>query len=288
MNKRMQEKLHRWLPRVAVLSLLVFFSSCLFDAFYVDPRRVREWRKADAARLLAKGKKEEALRTREGGLRAALERVSAVIETLDGNRQTQEALMEAVAQEKSIGEVWVTDDEGHIVYYGRHRPPLRNVENYPLPTLHRRLDSLPAGLLQPMQRTGILLISVIGGYETSPTGALREMLPKHLIYPREVEAARVEVGRVRGGLIAAVVSQPSWGIPFPETSERLRLIGNLTTLAIAAGLIAFWITIPSWMLLDARRRGERAAAWGLFGLLGNVMALVIYLLVRRDPQEETA
>ena len=26
-------------------------------------------------------------------------------------------------------------------------------------------------------------------------------------------------------------------------------------------------------------------AWGLFGLLGNVMALVVYLLVRRDPEE---
>ena len=68
-----------------------------------------------------------------------------------------------------------------------------------------------------------------------------------------------------------------------ERTERLRLIGNLTTLAILGGLIAFWIAIPAWMLLDARRRGERAAAWGLFGLLGNVMALVVYLLVRRDP-----
>ncbi len=285
MNERVREKLHRWLPRVTVLSLLVFLSSFLFDAFYVDPRRQREWREADAARWLAKAAREEALRTREGELRAALERVSAVIETLDGNRQTQEALMEAVAQEESIGEVWVTDAEGDIVYYGRHRPPLRNVENYPLPTLHRRLDSLPEGLLQPMQRTGILLISVIGGYETSPTWPPRETIPEHLIYPQEVEATRVEVNRVRDGLIAAVVSQPSWDNPFPKRSERLRLIGNLTTLAIAAGLIAFWGTIPSWMLLDARRRGERAAVWGLFGLLGNVMALVVYLLVRRDPEE---
>ena len=283
MNKRMQEKLHRWLPWVAVLSLLVFLSSCLFDAFYVDPRRDREWREVEAALQLAKAANEEALRTREAELRAALERGSAAIETLDGNRLTQEALIAAVAQEESIGEVWVTDDEGDIVYYGRHRPPLRNVENYPLPTLHRRLDSLPEGLLQPMQRTGILLISVLGDYEIS-SSIDRQMLPMHLARRGK---RHVEMRPIRGGLIAAVVSQPPWHNPFPERSERLRLIGNLTTLAIAAGLIAFWLTIPSWMLLDARQRGERAAAWGLFGLLGNVMALVIYLLVRRDPEEET-
>ena len=73
--------------------------------------------------------------------------------------------------------------------------------------------------------------------------------------------------------------------PEPDPHERLesgsaqRLLGGLRPELRAV------VTIPSWMLLDARQRGERAAAWGLFGLLGNVMALVVYLLVRRDPEE---
>ena len=49
-------------------------------------------------------------------------------------------------------------------------------------------------------------------------------------------------------------------------------------------LILFWLSIPAWMVLDAQKRRERAAVWGLFGLLGNVIALVVYLLVRENEQ----
>ena len=259
---------------MAVLSLVVFIFSRLFDAYYVGPRQHVETNVFYAAQELRK----EALRTREGELRAALERVSAVIDTLDGNRQTQEALMEAVAQEGSIGEVWVTDAHGHIVYYGRHRPPLRSVETYPLPALHQRLDSLPEGLLQPMQRTGILLIWILGDYEGTRSPA------RHLaIDPHGRGKRHVEMSRLRDGLIAAVVSPP--GDTYLQRSERLRLLGNTSHILFLGSLLAFWITIPSWMALDACKRRERASIWGLFGLLGNVMALVIYLLVRREEGE---
>ncbi len=274
MNERVREKLHRWLPRVAVVSLAVFIFSRLFDAYYVGPRQHVETNVFYAAQKL----KKEALRTREGELRAALERVSAAIDTLDGNRQTQEALMEAVAQEGSIGEVWVTDARGHIVYYGRHRPPLRSVETYPLPALHQRLDSLPEGLLQPMQRTGILLISVLGDYEGTSSPAWHLAIDPHGRGKRHVE-----MSLIRDGLIAAVVSPPE--DTYLQRSERLMLLGNISHILFLGSLLVFWITIPSWMALDASKRRERASIWGLFGLLGNAMALVVYLLVRRDDEE---
>lgn len=296
MNERMQESLHRWLPRIAVASMVVSVGSFLFVEYHVVPRRDTE----SELRLEEQHLYKEALETRTVDTRAALERISGLIETLDGNRQIQEALSEAVALEESIAEVWVTNAQGLIVYYGRHSPPLLNVAEYALlGPLPRLLDTVPEDLLEPMQRTAILLPAVIGAYWDRMSSLDADTLSKlahstqswstvHLLW---LAPPQVEMRRLRDGLIAAVVSQPasadrygrSW-----ERTEELRLIGNLTTLAIAAGLIAFWITIPSWMLLDARRRGERAAAWGLFGLLGNVMALVIYLLVRRDPQEETA
>ena len=36
--------------------------------------------------------------------------------------------------------------------------------------------------------------------------------------------------------------------------------------------------------LGRQKRREKAAIWGLFGLLGNMIALVVYLLVRENGQ----
>ena len=302
MNERTQEHLHRWLPWTSVAGVLVSLAAFVFVEYYVVPRHRAERNIHQEARshyLVAE-------ETRASELRPALERIAALIDTLDGNPRTQEALGKAVAREGSIGEVWVANAKGLIVYYGRHEPPLRNVAQYPLHTVARLLDEVPEGLLEPMQRTAVLLPAVIGGYWYQvPPMPDPDMFPKHLV--RSTEPLRlasrrpVEMMRVRDGLIAAASQStlaPELGVkakapPDPsiqsmERSERLRLLGNLATLAILAGLIAFWISIPSWMLLDARQRGERAAAWGLFGLLGNLIALVVYLLVRRDDDSEAA
>jgi len=48
------------------------------------------------------------------------------------------------------------------------------------------------------------------------------------------------------------------------------------------GLLGYWLALPLWTWLDARQRGDRAWTWSIFVLLGNVMALLAYLLVR-DP-----
>ena len=160
MSERLKDTLHRWLPKLTILSLLVLFASFVFLEFYVVPRRTAavedrdEWR--DRFR--------EDEQARAGEAKAALERIVGLIDTLDGNVQTQRALSEAVAQEEAIGEVWVTNAQGLIVYYGRHTPPIRNVADFPLGTLTELLETMPEGLLQPIQRTAILLPTVIGGH----------------------------------------------------------------------------------------------------------------------------
>ncbi|MDE2734753.1 MAG: hypothetical protein OXI72_10205, partial [Gemmatimonadota bacterium] len=64
--------------------------------------------------------------------------------------------------------------------------------------------------------------------------------------------------------------------------ERLSLLRNTTGIAALASFILFWLFIPAWMALDAQKRREKTAVWGLFGLLGNMIALVVYLLVREN------
>ncbi|MCY4604928.1 MAG: hypothetical protein OXE49_11915 [Gemmatimonadetes bacterium] len=297
MNERLKDTLHRWLPKLAILSVLVMLSSYLFAEYYVRPRfdaAAKEDRDKRHHRIEEYKQKKEA---KAGELKAALERIVGLIDTLDGNKQTQETLSKAVAQEEVIGEVWVTNAQGLIVYYGRHIPPVHNVADFPLGFLTEILNVVPEDVISPIQRTAILLPTIIGGhwYRISSFSSLTvgiDMIPKHLIIsteePISIHGRRiVEMNRVKDGLIAATISRPQYNPPLQERSEeseRLRLWLNIITLVALIGLILFWLSIPAWMTLDAQKRRERAAVWGLFGLLGNMIALTVYLLVRQNER----
>ena len=298
MNERLKDTLHRWLPKLTILSVLVLLASFLINEYYVDPRydaAAKEDRDKRHHHLQEYKQRKEAKAVE---LKAALERIVGLIDTLDGNRQTQEALSRAVAQEEAIGEVWVTNAQGLIVYYGRHIPPVRNVADFPLGFLTKILNMVPEDVISPIQRTAILLPTIIGGHwyrVSSSFSSLSvgiDIIPKHLIISTEEPISiyggeLVEINRVKDGLIAATVSRSQYNPPLQERSEeseRLSLLRNTTGIAALAGLILFWLSIPAWMALDAQKRRERATAWGLFGLLGNMIALVVYLLVRENGQ----
>ena len=298
MNERLKDTLHRWLPKLTILSVLVLFTSFLINEYYVAPRSdaaAKEDRDKRDQHLQEYKQKKEATAVE---LKAALERIVGLIDTLDGNKQTQEALSKAVAQEEAIGEVWVTNAQGLIVYYGRHIPPVRNVADFPLGSLTKILNMVPEDVISPIQRTAILLPTIIGGHWSRVSHSFSsltvgiDMIPKHLIISTEEPISRyggelVEMNRVKGGLIAATVSRSQYNPPpqeRSEESERLSLLRNTTGIAAFASFFLFWLFIPAWIALDAQKRREKAAVWGLFGLLGNMIALVVYLLVRENGQ----
>ena len=298
MNERLKDTLHQWLPKLTILSVLVLLASFLINAYYVAPRydaAAKEDRDKRHHHLQEYKQRKEAKAVE---LKAALERIVGLIDTLDGNRQTQEALSRAVAQEEAIGEVWVTNAQGLIVYYGRHIPPVRNVADFPLGFLTEILNMVPEDVISPIQRTAILLPTIIGGHwyrissSFSSLSVGIDIIPKHLIIsteePISIYGRRlVEMNRVKDGLIAVTVSRSQYNPPLQERSEeseRLSLLRNTTGIAALAGFILFWLSIPAWMALDAQKRRERATVWGFFGLLGNMIALVVYLLVRENEQ----
>ena len=302
MNERLKDTLHRWLPKLAILSVLVPLVLLLINEHYVDPRYAAAAKEDQDKRHHHVQEYKQEYKQREKAkavaLKAALARIVGLINTLDGNQKTQQALIEAVAQEEAIGEVWVTNDQGLIVYYGRHIPPIRNVADFPLGTLTEILNMVPEDVLSPMQRTAILLPTIIGNHWHSFSSPISsssvgiEIIPRHLIIssmePISMYGSElVEMARVKDGLIAATVSRPQYNPRLQERSEEsegLRLWRNIITLVALIGLILFWLSIPAWMTLDAQKRRERAAVWGLFGLLGNMIALVVYLLVRENGQ----
>jgi hypothetical protein len=80
-----------------------------------------------------------------------------------------------------------------------------------------------------------------------------------------------------GGMLGAIgvrYDRSFWISAVPEAAWIALVLGFALFLAI------YWISVPAWTFLDARERGEKAWIWGAFTLVGNVIALVAYLLAR--------
>jgi hypothetical protein len=55
-------------------------------------------------------------------------------------------------------------------------------------------------------------------------------------------------------------------------------------------LLIIWIAVIVWVYRDAERRGMNGVLWALLVLIGNIIGLIIYLIVRSDSlsyQSET-
>jgi hypothetical protein len=66
----------------------------------------------------------------------------------------------------------------------------------------------------------------------------------------------------------------------PWVSARPGVAWILLVIGFALSFQMYWISVPAWTFLDARDRGEKAWVWAVFTLVGNVIALVAYLLAR--------
>lgn len=52
-------------------------------------------------------------------------------------------------------------------------------------------------------------------------------------------------------------------------------------------LLIIWIAVIVWVYRDAERRGMNGILWALLVLIGNLIGLLIYLIVRSDASRET-
>ncbi|HSV92378.1 MAG TPA: hypothetical protein VLH81_04850 [Desulfobacterales bacterium] len=103
-----------------------------------------------------------------------------------------------------------------------------------------------------------------------------------------VESGNADHADVYGSLIRAV-RNPAGGMLGAigvryERSFWVSTVPEAAWLALVLGFAIFlgvsWLSVPAWTFLDARDRGENAWVWTVFTLVGNVIALVAYLLAR--------
>jgi hypothetical protein len=93
------------------------------------------------------------------------------------------------------------------------------------------------------------------------------------VFATLVRTVRNEAGEPLGAIGVRYDRSP-WVGGMPEATWIALILGFALFLAI------YWISVPAWAFLDARDRGEKAWIWGAFTLIGNVIALVAYLLAR--------
>jgi hypothetical protein len=57
---------------------------------------------------------------------------------------------------------------------------------------------------------------------------------------------------------------------------------RLPMLLLPLALLALWIYVIVWVYRDAERRGMNGLLWALLVLVGNIVGLIIYLIIRSE------
>lgn len=284
MNGRLELMMHRWSSRLAIGGVV------LAGLALVVLQVINDYSHPPTLEVIKLDR-----RVVSDSLRSTLAEVAQLLPTLNGNSRVQSAVASVVAGKDSnfVKELWVADEEGNIVYFGRHRPILPKIQALVSRNVLDVIDAVPVEVLPPIQRLSVIMAFAIRaafdlsydyyGHQIEGIVESSSLIEMHVTGSMLSEGRCVALQPIPGGLIAAVGYTEIWppykpgimttGIAFWRTVDGI---------VFGIGLAIYWFSLPLWVVTDARRRQEKAVAWGLFTLLGNVVALVLYLLVRRE------
>jgi hypothetical protein len=187
------------------------------------------------------------------------------ISSLQPDQITDPAFIELVDQERNakyISQIWLFDQEGLLVYPTDMPFSGELAEESAVLQVKQMLSTLPEGTLTKEQRMLMLVGSAI-----QAEGEHSD------VFHYRVTSLKSQSGEIVGYLglaydISSLTSSP------PQMGYILILLGMLLSLGI------YWISLAAWTYLDARDHGERAIVWLIYVLIGNVVALIAYLLAR--------
>lgn len=191
---------------------------------------------------------------------AALDRI---IDRKPGSIDEPELLesIRKLSKTAHIASVWLFSEDGSIVYSSSMVPRGGAAAEQATVETRRVLESIPGDALTTSQRTLLLAASAIRS-EGEHNDVYRHMV-------REIRSA----GGVLLGMIGAAYDvNPAVGGPGPRWM--------ISILAWLVFMGVYWLSLPLYVWLDARERGEKAGMWAVFVLIGNMVALLAYLLVR--------
>lgn len=245
----MAERLKKILPWLAVFCGAIALG-CLLVAFYLRPEMLAD----------------------TGETRLA---VQATLDELESSHPTTlddplfRAAVGKAAQAPYVVTLWLFAPDGRVVWAEGSTAasfPHGSVEERATDEMLRVLATMPENTFNDEQRTLLLAASAI-----QAEGEHNDIY-RHLVRViRSPEGAAVALVGVAYD-VSAKIDTPGAG--------WIALV-----LAIALGGGCYWLALPVWVYLDAKERGERAWVWAVFVLLGNLVALVAFILARLPPRE---
>lgn len=175
------------------------------------------------------------------------------------------AALQRLSKTRPVALTWLIGHDGQIRFSTAPYANRGQVEQWALTETRRVISEMPAGFLTPHQRIALLAGSAIQG-----EGEHNDVW-RHMIRPLPANPDKPL------GFIGVAYDISSRGAGFPGLGYAVPL------LLVPIAVLVYWVTLPWWVFLDASARGERAWVWMLFVLLGNLVALLAYLLARH-PQ----
>ncbi len=193
-------------------------------------------------------------------------------------RRSLHALVKDTSEESHIATAWLLEPDGQIIDSTGSTSGCPNVgdgnmaEDWASIDVQGVLDTLPEDLLSDEQRTMLLAASCIRSEGT------HNDIYRHLLVPiRATNGSTVALVGVNFTVTGGAHNRTPVGLGF----VFFGLLG-------LGGFALYWLSLPLWVFLDARTRGERAWIWAAFVFLGNLVALVAYLLAHYPRPQRTA
>ena len=162
-----------------------------------------------------------------------------------------------------IATVWLIDSDGRFLLSegstALSTPSGSTVEDMATDDARGLLGTLPAQTFTEEQETWLLAASAIRR-EGSHSDIYR-----HLLRP---------INGLDGTPVALA------GVAYEHAGWAAGLGWMAAVLLAVLSLAVYWMALPLWVFLDSSERGDRAVPWATFVLMGNLVALIAYLLAR--------
>jgi hypothetical protein len=170
----------------------------------------------------------------------------------------------------NIATLWLIGTDGQIVWAAgstaESTPVGSTVETLATDDTKRIISALPQEILNQNSRLWLLAASAI-----RREGEHNDIY-RHLLCP--IQFSQNNQTAILGVAYLASAAKVGW------IYKCVLLIG-------IASLISYWLSLTLWVFLDAKEHGDRAIIWAAFVLVGNLVALMAYILTR-PPQQSTA